>query len=312
LVHAGARPRNQLSQVAIRPPRALGVITGGALAAWAFLLAAAAAYVAAGSPVQLKTFLAWAVFALLLLVGVLFAYWAWAVFTLGYEIGRDALTIRWGFRRVHVPIANIQRMIPGRTVYEARVEGLNWWGCHIGHGEVTRVGYTLFYSTHSSPDEILYVVTGGEAFGLTVLDQAAFAEDVQANAALGAIIGHTQRAAAWNVAAWPFWRDATAKSLAMLSVLAAAVVTGYVYAEYPGLPSVVQLDFPALDGIVRIGEKSELLRIAYASGTIALANSVLGVIVHSRVRAAGLWLFASGILLQGILFAAAVVAFARA
>jgi hypothetical protein len=312
LVHAGARSRNQLSSAAIRPPRALGVITGGALSAWALLLAAGATAVAIGSPVELKTFLAWVVAAVLVLVGVLFAYWAWALSTLAYEIGREALTIRWGFRRISVPIANIQRMIPGRTVYDAKVDGLNWWGCHIGHGEVTRVGFTLFYSTHSSPDEILYVVTGGEAFGLTVLDQAAFAEDVQANAALGAVIGHTQRASAWNIVAWPFWRDATAKTLAMLSVLAAALATGYVYAEYPGLPAVVQLDFPALDGIVRIGEKSELLRIAYVSGGIALANAALGVVVHSRVRAAGLWLFASGLLLQGLLLAAAIVAFARA
>jgi hypothetical protein len=312
LVHAGARSRNQLNTVAVRPPRALGVITGGALSVWAFLLAAAAMFVAAGAPVELKTFLAWVVGAALLLVGILFAYWAWALSTLGYEIGRDALTIRWGFRRISVPIANIQRMIPGRTVYDARVDGLNWWGCHIGHGDVTRVGYTLFYSTHSSLDEILYVVTSGEAFGLTVLDQAAFAEDIQANAALGAVIGHRQRAAAWNIVAWPFWRDATAKTLAMLSVLAAAVVTGYVYAEYPGLPAVVQLDFPALDGIVRIGEKSELLRIAYVSGGIALANAVVGVVVHSRVRAAGIWMFASSLLLQGVLLAAATVAFARA
>lgn len=279
---------------------------------WALLLALAAGYVAVGAPVGLKAYLAWIVAGILMMVGGLFAYWAWALFTLGYEIGREALVIRWGFRRITVPIANIQRMIPGRTVYDAPVQGLNWWGCHIGHGEVTRVGYTLFYSTHSSPDEILYVVTRGEAFGLTVLDQAAFAEDVQANAALGAVIGNPQRAAAWNIVAWPFWRDATAKTLALLSVAAAAVVTGYVYSEYPDLPSVVQLDFPALSGIVRIGEKSELLRIAYASVGIAVTNTVVGVAVHSRVRAAGLWFFASGILLQCVLLAAAVVAFTRA
>lgn len=311
-MHAGARPRNQLGPGAVRPPRALGVIIGGVISAWALGLSLAAALAAAGAPAEFKTFLAWVVAAVLLVLGLLFAYWSWALFTLGYSIGRDAVVIRWGLRRVEIPLGNIQRMIPGRTVYDAHVQGLNWWGCHIGHADVTRVGYTLFYSTHSSADELLYVVTSGEAFGLTVLDQAAFAEEVQANAALGATIGEVQRSGSIGIASLPIWRDATGKTLAFLSIVAGLVVCGYVYAQYPGLPSVVELNYPAMEGIQRVGEKSELLRIAYVSAGIAAANAILGVAVHARLRPAGLWMFASGGMAQLVLLAAAVLAFANA
>ena len=311
-MHASTHPRNQLSTGAIQPPRALGVIIGGVISAWAFGMAVGVAVAAAGGQVEFKTFLAWVVCGILLVVGMLFAYWSWALFTLSYTIGREHLTIRWGLRRIEIPIGNIQRMIPGRTVYDAGVQGLNWWGCHVGHADVTRVGYTLFYSTHSSPDELLYVVTNGEAFGLTVLDQAAFAEEVQANAALGPTVGELQRSASTGLAAFPIWRDNTGKTLAFLSLLAALGVCGYVYGQYPGLPAVVELKYPALDGIVRVGEKSELLRIAYASAAIAAVNTTIGTVIHSRLRSAGLWVFASGGMVQLVLLAAAIVAFSAA
>lgn len=311
-MHAGPHPGGAFEVTVVRPPRALGVITGGAISAWAFIFAAAAMVVASGGPAEFRTFLAWVVGALLLLVGGLFGYWTWALSTLRYEIDREALVIHWGLRRIVVPLGNITRLVPGRTVYEAHVAGLNWWGCHIGHADVTRVGYTLFYSTHSSLDELLFVLTDGEAFGLTVLDQAEFAEDVQANAALGPTIGALRRSAAGGIAAFPIWRDGTAKTVAFLSVLCAGIAAGYVFAAYPGLPSVVQLNYPELDEIVRIGDKSELLRIAYVSGGIAVANLALGVLFHARVRAAGVWLFASSGMLQLVLLAASIVAFSRA
>ena len=69
---------------------------------------------------------------------------------------------------------------------------------------------------------------------------------------------------------------------------------------------------PALGGIVRVGEKSELLRIAYASAAIAAVNTTIGTVIHSRLRSAGLWVFASGGMVQLVLLAAAIVAFSAA
>ena len=159
MVHTGTRTHRTLGPVEFQPPRALGVIVGGAFAAWAFVAALLAGAVAFGAPAEFKTFVAWTVCAAAAGLGLLFANWAYGVFALSYVIDRDALTIRWGFRRIVVPIAAIQRMVPGRTLDSASVKGLNWWGCHVGEADVKRLGFTLFFSTHSTPDELLYLVT---------------------------------------------------------------------------------------------------------------------------------------------------------
>jgi len=312
MVHAGTRARRSLGPVEFRPPRALGVIVGGAFAAWAFVAAILAFEVGRGAQAEFKTFLAWAVAAVCLALGAVFANWAYSLFNLSYVIDRDALSIKWGFRRVTIPITAIQRMVPGRTLDVAQVRGLNWWGCHVGHAEVKRVGFTLFFSTHSTPDELLYLVTTGEAFALTVLDQAAFAEEIQSRAAMEPVDEYIQRSAAMGVAAIPFWRDRTAVTALGISAAACSVLCAYVFSLYPGLPNVVELSFPSLSGVVRVGNKSELLRMAYLGAGLLAFNAVAGIALHARERAAGLWLMAGSGLLQAVLLGAAILAFARA
>ncbi|MCL4232424.1 MAG: hypothetical protein HUU14_00695 [Dehalococcoidia bacterium] len=312
MVHARPRSRRAVEAVAFRPPRALGVLTGGAFTVWAVVVAAVAASVALASAVETKTFVAWIVAGTLALAALTFAHWTYALVTLDYIIDKNTLTIRWGFRRVIVPIDAIQRMVPGRTLDEPRVRGQNWWGCHIGSADVKRIGFTLFYSTHRAPEELLYVVTTGESYAITVLDQAAFAEEIQARARVAtAEEPHPQRSSATGLAALPFWRDRVATTTAALSVLAGAVLFGYVYSQYPGLPDVIQLNFPALGGIVRVGDKSELLRIVYLGLGVLAVNTTLGIFLHARERAAGLWMLASGGMLQCVLLAAAILALER-
>jgi hypothetical protein len=290
----------------------MGVIVGGAATLWAGGLAITSAAVAWGAPAEFKTFLAWLAAGVLGVLALVFLHWAYCIATLSYVVGRDALTITWGFRRVVVPVESIQRMVPGRTVDETRVEGLNWWGCHVGVADVRRIGYTIFYSTHSSPDELLYVVTDGEAYALTVSDQAGFAEAIQARASLGPLDFAIHRAVATGMAALPFWRDRAALVAAGLAAAACALLAGYVFANYPGLPDVVQINYPDLGGIVRIGDKSELLRVAQVGFGILVVNAILGILLHSRERAAGLWLLGTAGILQVVLLAAAIAAFERA
>lgn len=311
MVHAGTRARRSLETFVVQPPRALGVIVGSAFVAWALVFSALSARIAIGSPAEFKTFLAWVVAASLVLLGLIFANWAYSVWSLAYIIERDRLVIRWGLREVVIPVDTIQRMVPGRTLDESKIEGLNWWGCHVGSADVKRIGATLFYSTHSSPDELLYVVTTEETYALTVLDQARFAEEVQARAEVGPVEQHDQRSSAIGIAAFPFWRDGFAIGAFAISAALCAILCGYVYARYPGLPNVIQLSFPALGGVVRVGDKSELLRIAYLGGGVLIVNSVVGVFVHARERAAGLWLLTSSGMLQLVLLAAAILAFHR-
>lgn len=288
------------------------MITGGAFAAWAFLLAGGLAIAASDWPAGGKSFLAWSAVGLLAVLGLLFAYWANSIRSLAYTIDRHAIIISWGPHRHVIPIASIQRLVPGRTLDEARVQGLNWWGCHIGVAFVRRIGTTFVYSTHSSPDEIVYIVTNDEAFALTVLDQAAFAEEVQARAAMGPASAAHAIAATTGLAAWSFWEDRVAVAMAALLVVATALPAAYLSWQYPGLPPVIQLDFPALDGVVRVGNKRELLEIVWLGLGVGAANLGLGLATHQWERAASVWLLASGAMIQGVLLLAAMVAVRQA
>lgn len=307
-MHARPRPSRALSQTVFRPDRALGIITGAAFVAWALGAAIVLGSLALGSAAGLKTFVAWAAAGALLLLAFAFATWTYSLATLRYVISGDALTVSWGFRRIVIPLSQVQRMVPGRTLDAPRVNGLNWWGCHVGSAEVKRLGYTIFYSTHRDPEDILYVVTPQESYGLAVQDQAAFAEEVQARAALTSINPAVQRSFAVGPAALPFWRDRSAIVTACVAVALTAILSGYVSSEYEGLPPVIQIEFPDLGGIVRVGDRGEILKIVYVGLGVLAANIGLGVLVHARERAAGLWLLASGGMLQAVLLAAAVLA----
>lgn len=311
-MHAGARQGRTLEPVVIRPPRTLGVIVGSAITAWAALFGVALAILAAGGPTEFKTFLAWAAAVVLFVVAAIFANWTYALASLRYTIDNDVLAIHWGFRDVAVPIRSLQQLIPGRTVELPHVRGLRWWGCHIGSAETPRVGYTLFYSTHTRPDDLIYLVTDDETYALTILEQAWFAEEIQARVDLAPIESSPQQVTTAGIAALPFWQDRVAIGTLLVSALCCAVLCGYVYANYPGLSPIVRLQFPDLGGVIRVGDRSELLHMAWLGAGVLAVNAVSGIVIHARERAAGLWLVASGGMLQLLLLAAAITAFARA
>lgn len=311
-MHASARAREAVAPVTFRPPRALGVGVGLAAALWSLLFSVLAGRAALGGDPELKTLFAWIVCAVLAFLAVTFVNWTYGVFALAYVVERDSLVIRWGFRRVVIPLDSVLRMVPGRTMDAAHIRGINWWGCHIGHADVQRIGYTLFYSTHRAPGELLYIHTTQESYALTILDQARFAEEIQSRAALSPVEeAHPQRSAATGIAALPFWRDGHAIAAAVLSVLSCLALCGFVFLRYPDLPDLVQLNFPDAGGIVRIGDREELLKLAYLGIGIQVTNLVVGVAVHARERAAGLWLLAAGSMLQLLILAAAIAAFER-
>ncbi|GAB4337848.1 MAG: hypothetical protein Kow0010_26060 [Dehalococcoidia bacterium] len=288
------------------------MIVGGAFIAWAAFLAVVALTVAIGASPELKTLAAWCLAAAATLIALAFAYWTYALATLAYIVEDQRLVIRWGFRQFVIPIDNIQRMVPGRTLDVAHVRGLNWWGCHVGVADVGRIGRTAFFSTHSTPAELLYVVTAGGAYALTVTDQAAFAEEIQSRAGLGPVRPSLQRSHVTGLGALPFWHDRVAIWAAALSLVTLLVLVAYVFAQYPSLPEVVQISYPDFGGVVRIGDKSELLRIAYVGLGIGGVNLALGIALHAYERATGLWLMASGGMLQLVLLGAAIAAFERA
>ena len=312
MVHPGTRAGGVVDADTFRPPRALGVIVGGAFTVWAAFIALVAGVLAGGAAVEPTTFLAWVVVALFAGVALLFGWWTLGVARLAYQIDDDALRIRWAGGEVVVPVVDIQRVVPGRTVGEESVTGLNWWGCHIGRGVASSLGPTLFFATHNRPEDNVFVVTPGRTYGLTVPDQVAFAEACSRRLIVGFEPGEPQRSEPKGFSLLPLWRDGDVLFVFSLVLVGLGVLGGFLFTQYPDLPALVQIDFPKSTGIVRVGERSELLRIGAVGGGIVAVNLALGFILHARERAAGLWLLASAALIQAVLLGAAIVAFERA
>jgi hypothetical protein len=95
---------------------------------------------------------------------------------------------------------------------------------------------------------------------------------------------------------------------ALLSVAACVLLCGFVMYRYPGLPDVIELNFPTMGDVDRVGDKSAVLDMAYLGAGIMVVNLVAGVVLHARERAAGIWLLTAGGMLQVILLVAAFAA----
>lgn len=286
-----------------RPPRSRGVLLAAVLTGWAGGIAGLLVVYGLTLDVGLAMFLSFTGAALMGLLAGLFCYWLFAVTSIRYIIDRNALAIQWGNVRQLIPLRSIQRLIPGRNVPEPSVTGLNGPGLHVGRGRVERVGDTLFYSTHTNRDQLLYVVTPTQSYALTVEDPVAFAKAIQQRQGHEAVQVR-QAPLRTSATAAGFWSDPWAYGLVAGAVIATIALGGYVFYRYPGLPPTLEIAFPPMGGIIRVGSRKELLQIPLTALAILGVNVVLGMLVHRLERMAAYLLWGAGGIAQ-VLFAVA-------
>lgn len=292
-----------------RPPRTIGSLFGGALAGWCFLLSLALVIRGVTIDVALGVVALYIVASIFFCLGLLFSYWTYSLGTMRYILDRNMLTITWGDIRQLVPMAQIERLVPGRELPNPKIAGVSWIGHHIGSAQVEGgIGDTLFYSTHRSPDDLLYVVTAGGSYAISVEDEVAFAEAVQGQQRLGSLVAVQQAPDRLYLAAQPFWEDRAAQALAFAAFATFFAMFAYVYHEYPHLPDSIALSFPQLSGVTRIGSKSELLKLPAVGIVLLVANLALGFAAHAWERMVGYVLLLAAIGAEGILLAAAIIA----
>jgi hypothetical protein len=291
-----------------RPRRTVGTMFGGAVAAWCIAIAVALTVRGMLADVSLGVVPLYVVASVFFGMGLLFAYWTYSLATMRYTLDRNVLTITWGDVRQLVPMAQIERLVPGRERSDPRVAGVSWIGHHVGHGEVEEgVGYTLFYSTHRSPEDLLYIVTPEQSYAISVDDEVEFAEAIQAQQRLGPLVSVPQVPQRSYLAAQPFWEDRAAQVMALVAAAAFFVMMGYIYQQYPGLPQSIPLSFPQLDGVTRVGGKEELLRFPMTGVGVLAINLVAGFVAHSWERMVGYVLLIAAAGAQGILLAGAII-----
>jgi hypothetical protein len=263
-----------------RPPRTLGSLVGGGLAAWCFAITTALVIRGVMLDVSLGVIALYVVATIFFFMGLLFAYWTYSLGTLRYTLDRNALTIIWGDIRQMVPMSQIERLVPGRELHSPHVAGVSWLGHHVGHARVDGgIGDTIFYSTHQSASDLL-----------------------------GSLTAVPQAPERLYLAAQPFWEDRAAQALAFAAFATFFAMFAYVYDQYPGLPASMALSFPHLNGVTRVASKSELLKLPMTGVGLLLLNLGLGFIAHSWERMVGYVLLLAAIGAEGILLAAAIIA----
>lgn len=290
-----------------RPHRSLGVLTGGAASVLALALMLALVVRGLTQPVSGGVVALYAAAAALLAVGLAFAYWTYCCATLRYSIDRNGLVIRWGDVRQVIPMGKIERLVPGREVSSVRLRGVSWPGHRAGQGEAADLGPVICYSTHTSPEELLYVVTPDVTYALSVGDDVAFADALQTQQRLGSLIALPQGVQRTALAAQAFWLDRVAQTLALAAVAGFFLMAFYVFREYPSLPHSLELPFPALSGVIRVGSKEELLGLPLAGAGLLLLNLAAGFVLHSWERMVGYLLFGAALAGQAVLLSGAII-----
>ena len=294
-----------------RPQRGQGIVTALLAAALALALAIALAVRAADWPIAWPTLLAYLAAIALFLLALLFAFWAYACSTLHYRLDPGGLLIRWGPVRHFIPIDRIEKLILGRGEDQPQLLGLSWWGHHVGRGVVQGLGEVLFFSTHRSPEEVIYVQTATATYGLSPQDPMRFSLEVKRFKEAGRPRG-SETVRRHPLAAHPLWTDRIAQGLAATAIALNVGLFAYIFAIYPGLSDPITIAFPPVGDITTLEAKREILRIPATALALLAVNLVGAVAFQWRERAATYLLLSGAVFLQLLFWVAAAIAVANA
>ena len=294
-----------------RPARLVGTSIGAALSAFAIALAIGVAVQASGWAITPTLFLA--ILAIVLLVGVatVFAFWAWSCYSLRYVLDRTGLEIVWGTVRHFVAIDQIDEFKLGRGETQTRVRGLTWPGFQIGHGDADEIGPVIFFSTHHSPEDLVYVRTSDLTYGISPQDPIRFVSD--AHRYQEAAKPEQRAPVSWSLlGSHPMWTDRLAQVLALAAIVLNLALWGFVFGLYPELDNQITIEFPPIGDITMLQSRSEILRIPVTATVFLAINLVAGILFQWRERSATYLLVGGAVIFQVAFWIAAVVALVNA
>ncbi len=293
-----------------QPPRALGLLVGSVLTLWATGVAVLLFNYGLTSDIQIAAILAYAGAIASLGLALLFGYWTYALATLAYALDRNGLVITWGATRQVIPLQAIERLVPGTAVGVPHVRGVSWLGYHVGGAHIQRIGDVLFYSTHQTAEQVLYVMTTERNYAISVENPADFARHIQIRLDLGPtaeVTHHVERSAA---SLQSFWNDRVALALAGIALAAGAAMWAAVALRWAGLPQTLEVHFPPTQQLplVEVVSRSAILELPRVATLMLAVNLVLGVAAHTWERVASYVLLVAAALVQVAFIAALEIA----
>jgi hypothetical protein len=296
-----------------RPSRAAGTVVGTVLAGLAFALSIALLARAISWPASFPAFLAYTGAGLLAALALLFAFWTWSCANMRYVLDHTGVTVKWGPLTHFVPMQAVTEVKAGKPEMSPKIGGIGWYGYHIGQGEVEGIGTTVFFSTHRSPGEIVYVKTADVAYALSPQDPARFAGEIERFHSVGseeppgqATIRREQ------IASHPIWADRIAQYLALAAVGLNVALWGWVLAVYPDLNNEITIEFPPIGDITTLHERSEILTIPATASAFLIVNLVAGLIFEWREQAATYLVLSATLFFQVLFLIATAVAITNA
>ncbi len=224
------------------------------------------------------------IFALLVILSLpllaLLGYLVYGLFNLRYQLHRNALTIVWGATQHIIPLGSIREVVRGEDLgEEIKVRGMRWPGYVVGSGQIEGIGRTLFYATEPVAGQLL-VVTPTLAYSISPADADGFLDAFEIRQQMGPIQLLSYEHRQPRFLRWPLWRDRLAYLLLALGLATNLVLFAYHCWRYPALGRADVFRLPAI-GLVAL-----------------IANSSLGILIHSRQRVAAYLLWGGSVVVQ--------------
>ncbi len=284
----------------------LGLSVGIGLMVTIVLVDVGLIWLAAIRPLKIGTFIIG--LSVLFSLGILglIGYWLYGLARSGYFLDRNALGIHWGPTEQTIPAGQIERVLTGDQVEEhIQFYGGVWPGHCVGYGEVPGAGPALFYAT-VPPRYQIYIVTPGLTYGISPADHEAFLESLHRRLQMGPTQIVEQSSKRPGFLNWVIWQDWLGLGLLVIGFLALLALTGWLCFHFPALPRLVPMHFDAAGNPDRLGSRGQIFTIPFIGLLTLLLNGALGGLVYRRERVASYLLWGGAILIQVLVWTAAI------
>lgn len=284
--------------------RGLSVGAGGFVVI--VLIDVALIVLAASRPFGFGTFIVG--LSVLLSLGLLavIGFWSYSLATSRYLLDRNALIIQWGPTEQTIPTHAIERVFTGDELEaDVQLQSGVWPGHWVGYGEIEGQGPALFYAT-VPPREQIYLVTPGLIYGISPRDHEGFLQSLQRRLQMGPTQVMEQASRRPAVLEWPIWRDRLGLLLLSSGFLSLLGLVGFLSFHFPSLPLLVPLHFNAAGVPDRFGPRSTIFIVPLIGLLTLLFNSALGLLMYRRDQVASYLLWGGGILIQVLVWVAAI------
>jgi hypothetical protein len=259
------------------------------------------------APISLLSFVAAIVSVLLACVAGLFLFWSFGLWTLSYRLDRNRLAIFWLGSRYDIPLGRIERLMTGPAgVKRLSVLGASWFGCQVGRLEHPELGSVLCFAGARSPAELIYVVTAGPTYAISVPNSERFLQEVQRRQTMGPTHEVFPGVRPSPIMTWALWSDRNLWLLVTVCLILNVTLFAFLFARYASLPHFVSLHFTFAGQPAQMRVKDAVFVLPWVALAALFANGILAGIIHNRERAAAYLSLIAAAFLQILFWAAAL------